>query len=899
MVNSGGLIERLFQYAVTCPDHSSVVSSSLNLTYAQLAQLVRAQAIEFIDAGISAESVIGIKCSDDPQHLVLCLAAIYVGATSCTIPTFETAETQQAVIEQCGADFVIEKSVVGESVSPGVTLELMHIQKTPAQYANLLFSTSGTTGNPKLVVHQDNDLVAQAHRHIQSDKERFACMASMEHNFAKRHRLYCVAAGATNVFVEAHSDTGQDSLVAQVRSLDVNVLHVSAFQAQGLLAVSDRSALSNIRLKLGGSHVSKPLRKKLRDKVTKNLQAGYGTTETGAIAFTDSSDEKSGESVGRALPGIEVRIVSPDKQPLDIGERGEMVVRCRGMFRAYLGQAELTSSRLENGWFYTGDIAYLDSQQRIHLCGRSDDMFVFNSMNIYPQDIESELCQHPHITEAVVLPKASAVHGHIPLALVVYEGGAKPDLLELKKFIEARVGVRRPRGFTVVKEIPRNASGKVSRRDAITLYEESDQVRHTLGKLLLEDKKTPLNSDVITAFINDEHDLKISSIRMDSLTRMEMLVALELDYDIDMAIEEFARFRYLGDIVSHVSLTRSREAVKRATFSDVQRTNRGGRLDGRPKVVQFFQRIIKYCHTPKQLKKAYRILDHRLTPVEMRHLEDWHNKGHLILDSLIPEFESITTTWLEKVKRMMLGSGKEVPEPFESRRIVPTVTHFYKHGTRKQKTLLICFAGRGARNFGMPNAVFMQHIDSQRYDILFVSESLRKSYRLGVPLLGRNVEEVVEWLSNLDLIGEYGAIRVFGYSAGAYPAIMTAYRLNAEMVVSVAGRFPVDKRRHPMKNIGRIIDIWRAVRKGHCSRVMLCCAEDITRDRKFAMMTSWLSAGNQVDLKFFDRKIHHVISYLARQAQLKTYLQQSIFAELDDELVVSKRARQMIDYTVE
>ncbi|MCP4433431.1 MAG: AMP-binding protein [Gammaproteobacteria bacterium] len=97
------------------------------------------------------------------------------------------------------------------------------------------------------------------------------------------------------------------------------------------------------------------------------------------------------------------------------------------MFRGYPGNSSLTGTRLEDGWFYTGDIGYLDKHRRIYLCGRSDDMFLFNSMNIYPQEIESQICQYPHVIDAAVLPRKSSAHGNIPVALVVFDQDVKPD----------------------------------------------------------------------------------------------------------------------------------------------------------------------------------------------------------------------------------------------------------------------------------------------------------------------------------------------------------------------------------------------------------------------------------------------------------------------------------------
>lgn len=465
------LVGRLMRHARQSPAREAVVTERLRLTYAGLASLVTAQAGRLRDAGVSRDAVVGIACPDDVQHLALCLAAMSVGATSCTIPSHEGDRQRREVADRCG---------VTHPVGPALAIRPDELPAAPAAPdrpdgsgdAAVLFSTSGTTGEPKLVRLHGTDLVAQAPRHVQSPSERFACLATMEHNFAKRHRLYCAAQGATNVFLGA----APERLVSQCRALAVSVMHVSAFQAQELLATPGVEALHGMRLKLGGSHVPLALRQQLRRGITAILQAGYGTTETGAIAFTDPDDADAGESVGRPLPGIEVRVISPAGDALPDGERGELAIRCAGMFRGYHGRPELTAARLKDGWFQTGDVGHLDQAGRIHLCGRADDMFVFNSVNIHPQDIEAQLRQFPAVADAAVLPRRSPVHGDIPVALIVPAGDPGPDLHALRLFMRERVGIRCPRQFIVVGRIPRNAAGKILRAEAQRLLAAHAQV---------------------------------------------------------------------------------------------------------------------------------------------------------------------------------------------------------------------------------------------------------------------------------------------------------------------------------------------------------------------------------------------------------------------------------------
>jgi len=885
------LIECLLHHAELNPTHDAVVTQRFTLSYGQLAQLVKAQVTKFNDIGISGNSVIGIKCADDTQHLVSCLAAIHLGATSCTIPSHEADQTQNAMINRCGVTHVVDENIAVDPMSLNYNIESAAIESHAIE-SRLLFSTSGTTGEPKLVVFHDGDLVAQAHRHVGSEQERFACLASMEQNFAKRHRLYCVAVGATNVFLNAE----QQLLVSQCQSLKVNVIHVSVFQAQELLAIADITTLSNIRLKLGGSHAPLALRQQLRNNITNNLQAGYGTTETGAIAFTNPEDVNAGESVGQVLPGIEIRTVTPERKPLGIGERGEFAIRCDGIFRGYLGRSKLTTERLEDGWFYTGDIGYLDKQQRIHLCGRCDDMFVFNSMNIYPQDIESQICQHPDVIDAAVLPKPSSVHGNIPVALIALAEGGTLDLPKLKKFVRERVGVRSPRQFTIVDEIPRNDAGKISRSEVMSLSAESDQIRRSIIQALTHAQATNnLKPASITAFENGDDDITLREIGMNSLARMELLVVLETDYDAVIMPEKFAQFSTLDDIVSCVLTPSSQAELEQNISVESEIIHTPIKTDEFPYVVRFFQRTFRYCDTVAQLNKVLVSLEQRLTPTQMKHLHDWYQCGQLVSTNTAEKFQTVLRHWVHDMNRMMLGSGKPQPEPFIAHKITPTVTHFVGPGSATDKTLVICFSARGSHRLMMPNTVLMQHTDAAHYDLMVISEPSNKGYHLGVPSLGKNVIEMIEWLANLDLISGYGRIRTIGCSAGCYPAVLAGYLLKAEIAVSVGGRFPSE--RHPIRILNMMFTTLRAKYKGHCSRVIMSFAIDKNRDRNFSRIMSRLCSSNSIAVEITNERVGHgIFERLVERGELAPYLARTIFAEMDDELITTERENVIMNF---
>jgi hypothetical protein len=183
----------------------------------------------------------------------------------------------------------------------------------------------------------------------------------------------------------------------------------------------------------------------------------------------------------------------------------------------------------------------------------------------------------------------------------------------------------------------------------------------------------------------------------------------------------------------------------------------------------------------------------------------------------------------------------------------------------------------------------MQHTDSARHDLLIVSEPLNANYQAGVPGLGRNLVEVIEYLTRLELIGDYSRIRTLGSSAGAYAAVIAGHLLGAELAVSVGGRYP-SNRKQPLRMLSMIFTTWRVMRKEHCPRVLVSYAEDKSRDRKFAKIMIRLFGSNPDIVELGNEKVgHRVLARLLERGELAPYLKRTIFAEINDELIPTER----------
>lgn len=870
-----GLSARLRQHALKRPDAPAVVSMLHNWSYDELWRRVQQAMLHIRALQWPTDTIVGLFCNNDIEHLVLCLAVDGLGLTAFSVPDYESPSTQARIALQAG----ITQRLRGSGACLRNDTQVLNEQIEPALDSRVLFSTSGTTGAPKLVVLSSSDLVAQAARHIQSSSERFACVATMAHNFARRHRLYCVAMGATNIFIGPAPET----LVKQCQQLAVNVLHVTGFQAQQLLAMPEIDALSGVRLKTGGAPVSLDLRTALRTRVSDQLQCGYGTTETGAIAFTDVADKEAGDSVGRPLPGINVRVVDSQRHELPAGEQGELAVQCEGMFRGYLHDAERTQARLFEGWFYTGDVGRLDAQGRIHLSGRLDDMFVFNSMNIYPQEIESLLCEHPQVCEALVVPRLSATHGHVPVALVVAQKGQPLDLANLSCFARERAGLRCPRQFRQVPSLPRTTAGKVSRTLATHDASEYPDLRASIARVVRQ--QAPASQRALEEFACAQGDVMLNALHMDSLARMELLVMLELEFNCVLTLEELARLPGLNALVD---IVKSRSAAASAAVSEITPKVEFGQQDSpatsahAPKVVRLFWRLLPFCNCVAHLNKALETLSRRLTPEEVMMLDDWHQNAGLLPDAWPDKYHQALTHWLTHLSRLMSGSGKSAAEKYQCQRLRPTVRLFRGEGERRGKTLLVCFAVRGGHTIGVPNAVLLQHAVSSRHDVLVISEPLAHSYWFGVPYIGTSMKAIMRWLDALPWVKEYAGLRTVGSSAGGYPAVLAGCMLGASQVLSIAGRFH-RPHQHPLRFVQRVFYLLQARISHENPDIALYYAEDSRRDRRFAKIVAVLSGGRAKALQFNERKVHHVLTVLGEQGALSTFMREVLFAMEDEE----------------
>jgi long-chain acyl-CoA synthetase len=198
----------------------------------------------------------------------------------------------------------------------------------------------------------------------------------------------------------------------------------------------------------------------------------YGLTETtGAITYLppEDHDEKNAarlKSCGKAMTGIEIRVVDAEGKDVAAGEVGEIITRSPQNMLGYWNQPEATRRAIRGDWFHTGDAGYLDADGYIYIYDRVKDMIISGGENIYPAEVESALFGHPAVADVAVIGVPDETWGEAVKAMVVRRPGAAVTPDELIGFARERIAhYKAPRSVDFVDALPRTPTGKILKRE--------------------------------------------------------------------------------------------------------------------------------------------------------------------------------------------------------------------------------------------------------------------------------------------------------------------------------------------------------------------------------------------------------------------------------------------------
>jgi malonyl-CoA/methylmalonyl-CoA synthetase len=339
-----------------------------------------------------------------------------------------------------------------------------------------LLYTSGTTGRSKGAMLTQKNLLSNAQalteawRFTDRDVLLHALPIFHSHGLFVASNVTLLAGGAMIFLPKFDVETVLTHLPEATTMMGVPTFYTRLLDDPRL----DHDLVGHMRLFVSGSAPLLPeTHRQFEARTGHRILERYGMTETSMNTSNPYDGDRRAGTVGRPLPGVEIRVCDPETGAgLPAGETGMLHVRGPNVFKGYWQMPDKTREELlEDGWFITGDLAVIDTDGYVTIVGRGKDLIISGGYNIYPREVELFLDAQPGVKESAVVGAPHPDLGESVVAVLVPETGARIDLSAIESAARADLaGFKRPRHMTVVDALPRNTMGKVQKAELRKTY---------------------------------------------------------------------------------------------------------------------------------------------------------------------------------------------------------------------------------------------------------------------------------------------------------------------------------------------------------------------------------------------------------------------------------------------
>ncbi|MGH7539808.1 MAG: class I adenylate-forming enzyme family protein, partial [Gemmatimonadota bacterium] len=318
-------------------------------------------------------------------------------------------------------------------VSSGRGREFVPPALDPETEPYAILYTPGTTGTPKGVVLTHANLTRTASATADAlglgPDDVTLCSVPLFHIFGLSAALGTTLVSGGALVLQDRFDAGEALDLIERHGVTVQHGVPTMFVMELREPDLERRDLSTLRTGIiAGAPVAEELVRRVRERLVPDLEIAYGLTETSptvSITRADDPPAQRAQTVGRPIPGIELRVLEEGGEPLPSESVGELAVRGFNVMQGYFRQPSRTAEAMTpDGFLRTGDLAMIDAEGYLHIVGRKSDVIIRGGYNVHPREIEDLLRSHPAVEEAVVLGVPNEVLGELICACVVPVEGA-------------------------------------------------------------------------------------------------------------------------------------------------------------------------------------------------------------------------------------------------------------------------------------------------------------------------------------------------------------------------------------------------------------------------------------------------------------------------------------------
>ena len=480
------LTDILDNHAARRPDRPAVEHAGGIVTHGEFAGLTRRWAAHLGDWGIGAGDLVGIVLKDTVEHIVALHAIARLGAVILPMDWRWTVAEKRRVADFFGARLVLceagddliggganaETAVVDDDWRAGVAAADGDRAFSSAGDPMMLLSlSSGTTGTPKGPIISHEQMFARFMIYFMTlgfdERTRFLCASPLYFGGSRGYAMCALYCGGT-VVLFPQPFTAPD-LVAATRRARASHLFLVPTVLRRLLDVPggtpDAPLLAGLDCLLStGGALHPEERAELMARVCPNYLNFYGSTEGGGCtALLPDDPPEAASSVGRPVFSASLEIVGDDDARLPPGEVGHIRFHHPGTATGFYNDPEQSREAFRDGWYYPGDLGWMDEAGYLFLAGRATDMIIRGGVNVYPAEIEHVLGLHEGIREVAVVGRPDREFGEQIVAFVVARDAASPPNDDaLHRHCQANLAPYKvPREFRFLDDLPKSGVGKV------------------------------------------------------------------------------------------------------------------------------------------------------------------------------------------------------------------------------------------------------------------------------------------------------------------------------------------------------------------------------------------------------------------------------------------------------
>jgi fatty-acyl-CoA synthase len=481
--------------AIHYPHEIAILDERGGLSFESLHRRTNALARSFAAMGIGHEDGVGIMCRNHRGFVEATLATAKLGASVLYLNTMFAGpqlaevtrrEKPKALVYDSefaglleGVDDSVDRVIgwVDDGEEPDeMTLEQLIAAgsesdlRPPPDQPRFVILTSGTTGAPKGAQRSSPDgllgIAALIDKIPFRSRETMMIAAPLFHSWGFFHFVMSLPTASTMVLRRRFDPEGTLRAVQESRA---QVLAAVPVMVQRILALPDETLasydLSSLRItSLSGSALPGELALEWMDRFGDSVYNLYGSTEVAYATVATPGDLRAAPgTAGRPPRGTTVRIVDENGREAPQGDVGRIFVGNEMSFEGYTGGG---GKEVLDGLLSSGDVGHIDSDGRLFIDGRDDEMIVSGGENVFPREVEDLLADHEAVVEAAVIGVEDSEFGQRLKAFVVLKDGVEIGEDELKAHVKANLAsYKTPREVEFLAELPRNATGKVLKRD--------------------------------------------------------------------------------------------------------------------------------------------------------------------------------------------------------------------------------------------------------------------------------------------------------------------------------------------------------------------------------------------------------------------------------------------------